>query len=136
MVHLGLSGWQNDRQKVEGLEVMAILTLVDGKKGPQDILVLVTSYEQPLSFAEWLFIGKNYLDSEASYYPVSEGYIGKAMLLNALNELSHGVSFDKVLERYGLKHKGRKLNIVDKRKNGSIEVVGVREKPVYIHDYV
>ena len=109
---------------------MAILTLVDGKKGPQDILVLVTSYEQPLSFAEWLFIGKNYMDSEASYYPVSEGYIGKAMLLNALNELSHGVPFDKVLERYHLKRKNRKLNVVDKRKRGSVEVIGVREKPV------
>lgn len=115
---------------------MAILTLVDGKKGPQDILVLVTSYEQPLSFAEWLFIGKNYMDSEASYYPISEGYIGKAMLLNALNELSHGVPFDKVLERYGLKRKGRKLNIVDRRKKSSVEVIGVQEKPVYIHDYV
>ena len=113
---------------------MPVLTLVDGKKGPYDILVLVTSYEQPLSFAEWLFLGKNYLDSEASYYPVSEGYIGKAMLLNALNELSHGVPFDKVLERYGLKHKGRKLNIVDKRKKSSVEVIGVQEKPVYIHD--
>ena len=93
---------------------MAILTLVDGKKGDHDVLVLVTSYDQPLTFAEWLFIGKNYLDSENSYYPVERGYIGKAMLLNALNELACGVPFDRVLERYGLKRKSG-LNIVDRR---------------------
>jgi len=95
---------------------MVLLTLVDGRKGIGDTLVLVTAYEEPLSFAEWLFIGKNYLDSEASYYPISEGYIGKAMLLNALNELAHGVPFEKVLERYKLNRKGKKLNIIDKRK--------------------
>ena len=96
---------------------MVLLTLVDGRKGPNDVLVLVTAYNEPLSFAEWLFIGKCYLDSEASYYPVSEGYIGKAMLLNALNELAHGVPFEKVLEKYKLNRKSKKLNIIDKRKN-------------------
>jgi len=93
---------------------MVVLYLVNGKKGPNDILVLVEAYKEPLSFAEWLFIGKCYLDSEASYYPISKGYIGKAMLLNALNELSHGVDFDSVLRRYRLNNKG--LNIVDMRK--------------------
>ncbi len=95
---------------------MVLLILVDGKKGANDILVLLTAYNEPLSFAEWFFIGKCYLDSEASYYPVSEGYLGKAMLLNALNELAHGVSFDKVSERYKLKRKRRHLKVVDKRK--------------------
>jgi len=95
---------------------MVLLVLVEGKKGPDDILVLVTAYNEPLSFAEWLFIGKCYLDSEASYYPVSEGYLGKAMLLNALNELAHDVPFEKVLERYKLKRKKKPLNIVEKRK--------------------
>jgi len=93
---------------------MVTLYLVNGKKGPNDVLVLVEAYKEPLSFAEWLFIGKCYLDSEASYYPISKGYIGKAMLLNALNELSHGVDFGTVLRRYRLNNKG--LNIVDMRK--------------------
>lgn len=93
---------------------MADLILVRGRKGANDTLVLVTSNEQPLSLGEWLFIGKHYLDSEDSYYPVSQGYIGKAMLLNALNELANGVSFDHVLERYGLSKK--RLKVVDKRK--------------------
>ena len=101
---------------------MVLLKLVEGRKGPNDILVLVTAYGEPLSFAEWLFVGKCYLDSEASYYPVSKGYIGKAMLLNALNELAHGVDFEKVLERYEL---DRKLNIIDKRKS-----VSNSEKPL------
>ena len=98
---------------------MAILTLVDGKKGPGDILVLVTSYEHPLSFAEILFINKCVLDSEDQYYPISSGNIGKAMFLNAVNELACGVPFDRVIERYGLKRKGSELDIVDKRKTAS-----------------
>ncbi len=94
---------------------MVLLTLVDGKKGPHDILVLVTAYNEPLSFAEWLFIGKHYLDSEASYYPVEEGYVGKAMLLNALNELACNVPFERVLEHYHLRRK-KSLNVIDRRK--------------------
>lgn len=96
---------------------MVLLTLVDGRKGLGDVLVLVTASDEPLSFSEWLFVGKCYMDSEASYYPVQEGYIGKAMLQNALTELSHGVPFERVLERYGLKRKGKSLNIVDRRRN-------------------
>jgi len=95
---------------------MVLFELVDGHKGHNDVLVLVTAYSEPLRFAEWLFIGKCYLDSEASYYPVSQGYIGKAMLINALNELSHNVPFDKVIKRYKLDRKTKKLNIIDKRK--------------------
>jgi len=93
---------------------MAIITLVNGRKGSGDTLALVTSYETPLSFPEWLYVGKCYLDSEDSYYPISQGYIGKAMLLNALNELACGVSFDKVLDRYCLS--GKRLQIIDKRR--------------------
>lgn len=94
---------------------MAILTLVDGKKGPGDILVLVESYTEPLTFAEILYINKCVLDSEAMYYPISGGNIGKAMFLNAINELACGVPFDRVLEHYGLKRK-KGLKIIDKRK--------------------
>ena len=107
---------------------MVLLTLVDGRKGPGDVLVLVTAYSQPLSFAEWLFIGKCYLDSEASYYPINQGYIGKAMLLNALNEISHDVPFDKVIKRYKLYRKSKKLNIIDKTRHHSPTIR--REKTV------
>ena len=93
---------------------MVLFTLVDGKKGLNDIMALITAYNEPLSFSEWLFIGKCYLDSEASYYPIHRGFLGKAMLLNALIEISHGVDFTKVLKRYKLKNKH--LRILDKRK--------------------
>jgi hypothetical protein len=101
---------------------MAILTLIDGKKGVGDTLVLVTAYNEPLSFGEWLFLGKCYLDSEAMYYPIQKGYIGKAMLINALNEVSQGVPLEKVLERYKLKRKDKGLKIIDKRKAQPINV--------------
>lgn len=114
---------------------MVLLTLVNGKKGPSDILVLVTAYNEPLSFAEWLFIGKCYLESEASYYPIQKGYIGKAMLMNALNELSYGVPFEKVLERYKLKRKGKGLKIVDKRNAVRVEQRGVQEMEVCINPF-
>jgi hypothetical protein len=100
---------------------MVLFTLIDGRKGPGDILVLVTAYDEPLSFGEWLFLGKCYLDSEAVYYPIKKGYIGRAMLLNALTEISQGVPFEKVLERYKLKRKGKGLNIVDKRKRANVD---------------
>jgi hypothetical protein len=76
----------------------------------------VTSYNEPLTFAEWLFIGKCYLDSEASYYPIKEGYIGQAMLIHAINELALGVNFEQVLKRYKLNRKGKNLKVIDKRK--------------------
>lgn len=91
---------------------MVTLKPVKGKKGSNDILVLVTANNEPLTLAEWLFIGKCILDSEASYYPTEKGHMGKAMLLNALNELAHGVDFDKVLKKYKLK---RKLNVLNDR---------------------
>ena len=99
---------------------MVVITLVDGRKGPNDVLVKVASYDEVLTFAQWLYIGKWYLDSEASYYPVSEGFIGKAMLMNAINEISQDVPFDKVLKHYKLTKKG--LIIKDERKR--IKVLG------------
>lgn len=101
---------------------MVVLYLVNGRKGFNDILVLVEAYREPLSLAELLFIIKCVLDSEHSYYPVSEGNVGKAMFLNAVNELACGVPFERVLERYGLKRKGKTLNIVDKRKRWASQV--------------
>jgi hypothetical protein len=94
---------------------MVLFVLENGRKGPNDVVVRVFAYGEVFSLAEFLFLAKQIFDSEASCYPVSEGFIGKAMLLNALNELSHGVPFEKVLERYGLKRKGKTVNVVDRR---------------------
>ena len=104
---------------------MVLFTLVDGKKGPNDVLVLVTAYNEPLSFYELLFILKHYFDSEHSYYPVSEGYLGKGMLLSAVNCVAVGVPLDTILRKFQLDQKGKKLNIKDKRKS-----VSDSEKPI------
>lgn len=95
---------------------MVLLQLVDGKKGPGDILVKLTADNEVLTFTEWLFIGKCMMDSEGSYYPISEGNRGPCLLLEALIELSHGIDFEQVIERYGLSTKQKKLQIEDKRK--------------------
>ena len=97
---------------------MVVITLVNGRKGPNDVLVKVASYNEVLTFAQWLYIGKWYLDSEASYYPIEKGFIGKAMLMNAFNEISQGVPFEMVLKHYKLTKKG--LIIKDKRKRTEI----------------
>lgn len=95
---------------------MVLLELVDGRKGPNDVLVLVTAYGEPLSFHELFFILKHYFDSEHSYYPVSNGNLGKGMLLSAINCVAVGVPLETVLQRFKLYRKTKKLNIIDKRK--------------------
>ena len=95
---------------------MVLFELVDGRKGEGDTLVLVTAYGEPLSFHELLFILKYYFNSEHSYYPVTNGYLGKGMLLSAINCVAVGVPLDTVLKRFKLDRKTKKLNIIDKRK--------------------
>ena len=107
---------------------MVLLELVPGRKGDGDTLVLVTANREVLSFAEWLFIGKAYLDSEASYYPVVEGNRGPCMLLEALLELAFGIDFEVVIERYGLGMKER-LRVVDRRKHEGTN------PPEFLHDF-
>ena len=97
---------------------MVVITLMNGRKGPNDVLVKLTAYDEVLTFAQWLYVGKWYLDSEASYYPIEKGFIGKAMLMNAFNEISQGVPFEMVLKRYKLTKKG--LIIKDERKRTKI----------------
>lgn len=95
---------------------MVLLKLVEGRKGPYDVVVLVTAYDEPLSFHELLFILKHYFDSEHSYYPVSEGYLGKGMLLSAINCVAVGVPLETVLRKFKLDRKSKRLNVVDMRK--------------------
>lgn len=95
---------------------MVLLHLVEGKKGPNDVLVLVEAYTEPLTFAELLFILRHYFESEHSYYPVSEGNLGKGMLLSAISCVAVGVPLETILKRFKLSRKRKTLNIIDKRK--------------------
>jgi len=95
---------------------VVLFELVDGRKGEGDTLVLVTAYGEPLSFHELLFILEHYFDSEHSYYQVSKGYLGKGMLLSAINCVAVGVPLETVLKKFKLDRKTKKLNIIDRRK--------------------
>mgnify|MGYP001038561259 CR=1 FL=1 len=95
---------------------MVLLEIVKGRKGPHDKLVRVYAYGEPLSFSEILAILKNYFESEDSYYPVNEGFQGKCMLMKAILEVYSGLPLEDVLRNYGLERKGKRLNIIDKRK--------------------
>jgi hypothetical protein len=99
--------------------MMVSLRLVDGKKGDGDILVLVTADDEPLKFGEWLFLGQCYFASEDSYYPISEGYLGRGHLLSAINCIGAGVPLETVFKRFKLPMESRKLNIIDERKTAS-----------------
>lgn len=88
--------------------------VVPGRKGPNDKLVKIYADGEVLSFSDLLFLLKHYFDSEDSYYPVSEGYRGRAMLLNAINEISVGVPLSRVLKTYKLEHKTKKTVIIEK----------------------
>jgi len=103
---------------------MVQFVLENGKKGPSDTLVKVISYGEVLSFSEILFLLKHYFESEDSYYPISKGFRGKAMLLSAIFEVACGRDLDLVLKDYKLDRKG-KLTILDKRK-----AVSSSEKPI------
>jgi hypothetical protein len=107
---------------------MVLIELVDGRKGKGDVLCLVTANHAPLSFAEWLFLGMHFMNSEQSYYPVEKGFAGKAYLLNCLCELSHGVEFSRVLEKYGLNQKTGKMHVVDRRKKQN------NAAPLHLHE--
>ena len=95
---------------------MVQFILEKGKKGENDTVVLVYSYGEVFSFSELLFLLKHYFESEDSYYPIAKGYRGKCMLLSAIFEVACGRDLDLVLKDYKLDRKGKKLNIVDKRK--------------------
>jgi hypothetical protein len=50
------------------------------------------------------------------------------MLVEAILEISHGIKFDMILDKFRLKQKGKALKIVDKRK--AAERVNREELPL------
>jgi len=92
------------------------LEVVQGKKGPNDKVVLITAYKEPLKIEELLWILQQLFESEDACYPVSEGYEGKAMLLKAIIDVYSGHKIETVLKRYFLKpsRDGYTLNVNSK----------------------
>ena len=87
------------------------ITFVKGKKGPEDRLPLVSAYNEPLPFDCILEILDSTFKAENSYYPISSGNLGAAMLMEAILEVYSGIPLDRVLKKYRLE---RKTVIFDK----------------------
>jgi len=79
------------------------LEVVQGKKGPNDKVVLITANREALKVEHLLFILQRWFESEESCYPITEGYDGKAMLLKAIIDVYSGHKIETVLKRYFLK---------------------------------
>ena len=79
------------------------LEVVQGKKGPNDKVVLITANREALKVKDLLFILQQWFESEEACYPTSEGYEGKAMLLKAIIDIYSGREIKTVLKRYFLK---------------------------------
>jgi len=93
---------------------MVRFEVVRGQKGPEDKLVRIWAYGEVLSFSDLLFLLKHYFDSEDSYYPISRGFKGRAMLLMAIIEVFTGIPLPRVLKTYKLERKTNKTVIVEK----------------------
>ena len=87
------------------------IEFVRGKKGPGDRLPLVTAYGEPLPFDCILEILDSTFKAENSYYPISSGNLGAAMLMEAILEVYSGIPLERVLKKYRLE---RKTVIFDK----------------------
>ena len=81
------------------------ITFVRGKKGPGDRLPLVTAYGEPLPFDCILEILDSTFKAENSYYPISSGNLGAAMLMEAILEVYSGIPLDRVLAKFKLVRK-------------------------------
>jgi hypothetical protein len=79
------------------------LEVVQGKKGPNDKVVLITANREPLKIEHLLWILQQWFESEEACYPITEGYDGKCMLLKAIIDVYSGHKIETVLKRYSLK---------------------------------
>jgi len=97
-----------------------------GRKSERDTMVFLVARDEVLTFHELLFILKHYFDSEHDYYPVSDGYLGKAMLVAAINGVALDVPIPTVLRRFKLSF--QKLDVVDQRYRFKESHVVISEK--------
>jgi len=92
---------------------MVRLELVPGRKGPNDKLVLVYAYGEPLSFTELLIVLREYFRSEDSYYPKPMNQ-GSTYLMKAILEVYSGLPLEDVLKRYQLDRKTKKPLVTER----------------------
>ena len=92
---------------------MVKFILRNGYKSKNDTMVFLIANDEVLTFQELLFILKHYFKSEHEYYPIDQGYLGKAMLLSAVCCVACGVPFEVICKRFNLPFKI--LTVVDHR---------------------
>jgi len=92
---------------------MVKLEIVRGKKGPDDKLVLVHAYGEPLSFSDLLLILRFYFESEESYYPKPRNQ-GSCYLMKAILEEYSGLPHEEILRRYQLDRKIKKTLVLER----------------------
>jgi len=105
---------------------MVKFILRGGRKSERDTMVFLVAKDEVLTFHELLFILKHYFDSEHDYYPVSDGFLGKAMLVAAINGVALDVPIPTVLKRFNLPFK--QLEIVDQRNRYKERHIAISEK--------
>jgi len=88
---------------------MVRFEVVRGRKGEGDKLVKVWANGEVLSFRDVLFLLKHYFESEDSYYPISQGFQGRCMLLKAILEVYSGIPLEKVVKDYQLDRKRKSI---------------------------
>ena len=98
---------------------MVKFEVVQGRKAVGDRLVRVWAYGEVLSFSDLLFLLKNYFDSEDSYYPIKNGFKGRAMLLMAIIEVYTGIPLSRVVKNYKLERKSKTV-IIENLKNKAV----------------
>ena len=105
---------------------MVRFILRGGRKSDRDTMVFLVAKDEVLTFHELLFILKHYFNSEHDYYPVSDGFLGKAMLVAAINSVALDVPIPTVLKRFKLPFK--ELEIVDQRHTYKERNIVISEK--------
>ncbi len=101
---------------------MVKLEVVQGKKGPNDKLVLLTANREPLTIEHLLTILSIWFESEDSVYPPSEGYEGRAFLMKAIVDVFAGRKLETVLQRYRLKPSKNGFSFTVKTEGGDLNV--------------
>jgi hypothetical protein len=84
---------------------MVRFILRSGRKSENDTMVFLTANDEVLNFTELLYILRFCFESEEDYYPVEQGYAGKAMLQAAITYIANGVSVEKVRRVFKLPYK-------------------------------
>ncbi len=94
---------------------MVEFILRSGNKSPQDCMVFLVAKDEVLTFQEILFILLHIFNSENDYYPISDGNLGKGMMISAICCLAIGVPIKTILKKFKLPMK--KLRTLDLRNN-------------------